>query len=233
MTTPPTTSTQNATASELSDLILSWADQRHRSILPDKRSATWTTKELRDSFRANLERNLLAAVATTRRVAFVAQLINAFSASGSSKAMAVVSSRNLNAHEEGRDTFQSLRVEVAQLLNEWCGPPLRDIETGRAADLIVKSLRQALAQEAQRAPTSGATPEEVLYHYMTRRGPQRQYEARTFLAFLGVVVLAVVLFVLIEPESWVNPATGLFVLLAYLTLVATCLIHYVVSARPQ
>jgi hypothetical protein len=234
MSTTPNMASETATASELADAILSWADQRRPLIFAAKRSPSWTSVQLRDFFRANLERNLLTAVAVTKRAAFIAQLGQIFSASGSSNSLAVIARHNVSEYDDRHgQIFQSLRTELADIIADSHSATVTDIGSDRAAELITKSLRQALAQEAKRVPATGGTPEAVLRSYLVPSEVKRQYSARTFLAFLGLAVLALLLFALIEPDSWISPATSFFVLCAYITLVATCAVQEYTTARSQ
>jgi hypothetical protein len=99
------------------------------------------------------------------------------------------------------------------------------------ADLIVQALNDALSLEADRIPQEGITPEAILHHYMIPADIKRKYNVRTFLFFFGLTVIGAIIIAVIKPNSWLNPATGLFILLGYATLIMTAITHGHSNAR--
>ncbi len=72
-----------------------------------------------------------------------------------------------------------------------------------------------------------------MYNYMVPIALRRKYNVRMFLVFLGIVLAGAILYALVEPDAWLNPATGLFILLAYVTLVVTSVAHDYSSAAAE
>jgi hypothetical protein len=218
--------TTTATIDDLSQAILAWLDQRPPGLVRRSPSATWSSPELRDTFRANLERALSAAVSAMRLADVISYLIDAFTAVTTSSV--VSTSRWSVALREGSsvETFDAMRDDVAQLLQRKTGEQdIPDVPPVRFADLIVHALNDALSDEAERIPGEDMSPEGVLSYYMIPPDVRRTYNVRTFLFFLGTAVIAFIIYAIIEPDSWFNPGTGLFILLAYATLIATAIVY--------
>jgi len=212
---------------DLSRAVLSWLDQRPLGFARGSPSATWGTRELRDSFRANLEMALFASIATNKRLDVIVKLISAFQPSatvgGTIDVRRWIAVPYAGPHPE---TFDVMREEMAQLLDrETDGRGISGYPSDNLAHLIVESLNDALLTEAGRIPQGGITPEEVLHHYMIPPGVKRRYNVRTFLFFFGLLAFSAIVYGLIEPDPWLNPATGLFILLSYVTLIATAIAH--------
>lgn len=212
---------------DLSQALLSWLDQRPRGFVQGSSSSNWGTKELRDSFRANLEVALLASIAAGRRLEVIAQLINAFKPS-------VMAGGTIDLHRwmvvpyagPHPATFDVMQEEMAQLLDrETDGRGISGYPSNNLAYLIVQALNDALLTEAERIPKDGVTAEEVLHHYMIPSGVKRKYNVRTFLFFFGLLAFSAIIYGFLEPGPWLNPATGLFMLLGYVTLIATSIVQ--------
>jgi hypothetical protein len=138
-----------ATIDDLSQAIMSWLDQRPQRFAERSRSPTWSTKELRDSFRSNLETALLASITASKWIDVIAQLADAFMVSAASGALEI--HRWMVAPYEGPhpQTFDVMRAEIAQLLD-------REVREGRGisgyqptelAGLIVQALNDALRKK--------------------------------------------------------------------------------------
>jgi hypothetical protein len=212
---------------DLSQAVLSWLDQRPLGFAQGSPSPTWGTKELRDSFRANLEIALFASIAASKQLDVIAQLINAFKPS-------VAAGGIIDVHRwmvvpyagPHAETFEVMQEEMAQLFDrETNGRGISGYPSDNLAYLIVQALNDALLTEAGRIPQEGITPEEVLHHYMIPSGIRRRYNIRTFLFFFGLLAFSAIIYGLVEPDPWLNPATGLFILLGYVTLIATAIAH--------
>lgn len=218
--------TATATIDDLSQAILAWLDQRPPGLVRRSPSATWSSPELRDSFSVNLERALSVAVSARRLADVISDLIDAFTAATTSSV--VSTSRWSVALHEGSsvDTFDAMRNDMAQLLQRNAGEQdIPNVPPERFADLIVHALNDALSDEAERIPVEGMSPEGVLSYYMIPLDVRRTYNVRTFLFFLGAAVIAFIIYAIIEPGSWFNPGTGLFTLLAYVTLIVTAIVY--------
>lgn len=211
----------------LSQAVFSWLDQRPAGLAQGSPSSTWGTKELRDSFRAKLEVALFASIATSKRLDVIAQLISAFKPS-------VMAGGAIDVHRwmvvpyagPHPETFDVMQEEMAQLLDRKTdGRGILGYPSDNLAYLIVQALNDALLTEAGRIPQEGITPEEILHHYMIPSGIKRRYNVRTFLFFFGLLAFSAIIYGLIEPDLWLNPATGLFILLGYVTLITTAIVH--------
>ena len=216
-----------ATVNDLSQAVLSWLDQRPPGFAQGSPSSTWGSKELRDSFRVNLETALFASITASKWLDVIAQLTNAFRPS-------VTAGGTIDLHRwmvvpyEGShpETFDVMREEIAQLIyRETGGGGISGYQSEDLAYLVVQALNDALLVEADRIPQEGVTPEEILHHYMIPPEVKRKYNVRTFLFFFGLLVFSAIIYGFIEPNPWLNPATGLFILLGYITLIATSFAH--------
>jgi hypothetical protein len=61
--------------------------------------------------------------------------------------------------------------------------------------------------------------------YRSANRKERQYDVRMFLMVFGMVLAAIIVYAIVKPDSWLNPATALFAILGYVTLIATALVH--------
>src|SRR6266496_2472378 len=222
-----------ASIDDLSQAILSWLDQRPPGFAQRSPSSTWSTKELRDSFRANLEMALLASITASKWIDVIAQLVDAFKTS-SMTIGAVELHRWMVVPYEGShpETFDVMREEIVQLLDrEIRDGKISGYQPSELANLIVQALNDALSDEADRIPQEDITPEAILHHYMIPAYVKRKYNVRTFLYFFGLVAISAIIYAIIEPGWWLNPATGLFILLSYATLIVTSIVHEHSDAR--
>ncbi len=223
-----------ATIDDLSQAIMTWLDQRPPGSGHGSPSPTWGTQELRDSFRANLETALRQAIEVSQWVNVIAQLANAFKVPVATSGAVAVHRWMIVPYEGPHpQTFDVMRTEIAQLLEQQV-IDLRGIsghQSAELADFIVRALTNALTHEADRIPQPGVTPEVILHYYMIPAGVKRKYNVRTFLFFFGLVIISAIAYAVIKPDSWLNPATVLFVLLGYVTLIVTSIVHGRSSAR--
>jgi hypothetical protein len=215
-----------AMADDLAQAILTWLDQRP-AVKP---SATWSTRQLRDSFRANLELNLLSARETAETLELMTRMLDAFTAATKPRGPGslVPASRWSAAPFEGprRATFPVMEREITQVLNQQAGDRRTSGHDNRdLAKSIVGALNRALSDEAAKNPRPGVSPEAVLHFYMIPMDVRRKFNVRTFLAFLGLLVGTAAIYALLEPGSLIDPATGLFIILGYATLILTAIVH--------
>lgn len=216
-----------ATLEDLSQAVMTWLDQRPPGSAPELPSPTWSTRELRDSFRANLGATLRAAIKMNEQVEVITQLVNAFRAPVTTGAVELHRWKLAPYEGPKPQTFDVMRAEIAELLHEVAGnaSSISGYPPSELADSIVGALESALSDEAERSPEPGITPEAILHYYMIPAGVKRKYNVRTFLFFFGLVILSALIYAVIKPDSWLNPATGLFVILGYATLIATSIAH--------
>jgi hypothetical protein len=216
------------TIDDLSQAIMSWLDQRPPGLASRSPSPTWSTKELRDSFRSNLETALFATITAGKWINVVAQLANAFTVSVPAGG-AVELHRWMVVPYDGPhpETFDVMRAEITQLLDRDArgAEGIAGYQPARLADIIVQALNDALKDEADRVPQEGMTPEAILHYYMIPARTRRKYNVRTFLFFFGLAVISALIYAVIRPGSWFNPATALFILLSYVTLIVTSIVY--------
>jgi len=222
-----------ANLDELSQAILSWLDQRPPGLSQRTPSPTWGSQELRDSFRANLETSLLAAITAGKWINVIADLADAFKLPVTTGGT-IEFRRWMVAKYEGPhpETFDVMREEIAQLLAQESGETISGYQPSHLANLIVQALSDALSDEANRMHEGNITPEAILHYYMIPPGVRRKYNVRTFLFFFGLAIASAIIYGAIEPSPWLNPATALFILLGYITLVATSIVYEHSDARP-
>jgi hypothetical protein len=221
-----------ATLDELSQAVLSWLDQRPSGFGRRSPAPTWGSKELRDTFRDNLETSLLATIAAGKLMDVIGRLADAFKLPAISGTVEL--HRWILAQYEGPhpETFDVMREEITQLLDRKSGQGIAGYQSDELANLIVQALSEALAEEIHRIPEDDITPEAVLHYYMIPLEIKRKYNVRTFLFFFGLVIVGAVIYGAIEPSAWLNPATSLFFLLGYMTLITTSLVFEQSDARP-
>jgi hypothetical protein len=219
---------------ELSQAILTWLDDRPRSLAHRSASSSWSSKELRDSFRANLDQALRHAVTAAKWIEVITYLVNAFTVTSS--ATLVETSQWSVALHDGSDsgTLNAMQGDITQLLErEAHEKEIPVLSPSKYATLIVDSLDAALRDEAARIPMNGTTAEAILRHYFISDDLRKKYNVRLFLFFVGLVVCIVPIYAFAEPSQWLNPGTALFIILAYATLIITAAIHERSSERFQ
>jgi hypothetical protein len=219
---------------DLSQAIFAWLDTRPRGLIRRNASPNWSPRELRNLFRNNLEQALRGAVVTARWVEVISYLVDVFTVelSGSLAGTSRWSVELYKGSDSG--TLSAMRRDITQLIKEE-GPvnPVPSLTPGTYADLIVSALDASLQAEAARIPTNGKTSEDVLRHYLISDEVRRKYNVRLFLIFVGLVVCLVPIYAFLAPDSWLNPGTALFSLLAYVTLIITAVTYERSSARLQ
>jgi hypothetical protein len=219
---------------DLSQAIFAWLDTRPRGLIRRTASPNWSPRELRDSFRTNLERALRGAVVAARLVDVIAYLVDAFTVepSGGLIGTSKWSMELYNGSDSG--TLSAMRHDVAQLIKgERRGNPVPSLTPDKYAELIVSALDASLQAEASRIPMNGTTSEDVLRHYLISDDIRRALNVRLFLFFVGLAVCMMPIYAFLAPDSWLNPGTALFALLAYVTLIVTAAAHELSSAGPR
>ena len=223
-----------ATLDDLSQVILAWLDERPLGAATGSPSGAWGTKAFQYTFRVNLESALRAAVRATLLADTIARLVNAFGLSGKTSSAVSVRTWSIAIRSRPRpDTFDVMRQEMANVLAEEGYETISGVRSRAMADVIVTALVATLSSDSKKSPELGDSPEEVLYNYMVPLALRRKYNVRMFLVFLGIVLAGAILYALVEPDAWLNPATGLFTLLAYITLVVTSVAHDYLSTAAE
>jgi hypothetical protein len=221
-----------ATLDELSQAILSWLDQRPSGFGRHTSSPTWGSKELRDSFRANLEMSLLAAITSSKWIDVIEGLVAAFKVPATTGTVELHRWMIVEYEGPNPETFDVMREEIAELLDrESGGNSISGYQSADLAGLIVQALNEALSEEVNRIPEEDITPEAILHYYMIPAGVKRKYNVRTFLFFFGLIIVTAIIYGVIEPSAWLNPAMALFFLLGYITLIATSIVYEHSDAR--
>lgn len=224
-----------ASVDELSDTVLAWLDQRQGSALRG-RSATWSSRQLRDGFRANLARALDSAVTISNQVVLIEQLTAIFGTAAQAPTSAAPTTWSVVPYDGPRPaTFPAMRTDIAQLLgrSRLKSPPGQSPD--QIATLIVESLSDALSADAGRVRDEAAprrpSPEQMLHFYMEYDRAARKYNVRTFLTFLGLVIATASIYSVAEPLSVINPATAVFMILGYAVLIMTVIAHEISGTR--
>jgi hypothetical protein len=212
---------------ELSYTIQEWLDWPRRSIAgaAGPSQAPGREKALRDAFRRNLEANLRAAVRSSITIARLLEIFTAASRGGGRSILDKTIAIYLGGQS---DVFTTIHDDVERLLDESVKSGLvTRAESSKVANIVVDALRSTLSSStaASSGPLSGATPEELFYHYLIPTAARRMHNVQVFLAFFGLIVIAIVIFAFIEPDPWLNPATAVFILFGYFTLIATSAMH--------
>lgn len=220
---------------DLSRAILAWLDQRPTGVAGRSPSSSWSTTELQKSFRDNLESTLRATIKLSQWAEIIAYLVKAFNSSIKVGQIAHLRSWDVAPYQKSHpETFDVIRDEMTSLLerNARIGVEAGPSSTN-LADRIVGALNEALEDESRRVSEGDIAPDAILHYYMFSGYVKRRYNVRNSLYFFGAVLVAAVLYSIIEPNFWLNAGTASFMVLAYVTLIVTFIVYNRSDVRPE
>ena len=234
-----------ASMGDLSEAILDWLDWRPESSGSTPISHAWNTKPLRIAFSSSLESTLQPILKAGISPETITQLVVAFRLPRANSSLVRLERQGMEpTNKLTAKSFDVMRGQISEILEVSPQGEISGASAGTLADKIVEALQAAVknvpgwaqGEQAFRPveyPSSANTGRprfkpEIRVPLILTTVPlrvRRKYHVRLALVVLGMVIATLIFLGVVKPDSWLNPATGLFLVLGYVTLTVTAALH--------